>query len=242
MKINPRPPVDAGHGVTRRVLAESPEIMLVEFAFAEGGEGLPHSHPHVQSTFVKAGRYRFTVGDESFEVGPGDAFVDPLGRDPRLQAPRGAGRAPRHLHPPPGRFPLMLTVETRHAIDPATARSFDTDALREALPRRGHLRARRDPADLHPLRPDDRRRRRAGRRGADPRPRRRGGTASLLDRREMVVVNIGGDGTVEAAGATTPWSRATCSTSAWARGRSPSRAPAASTSCRPRRTPPTRRG
>ena len=72
MKTNPRPPVDAGHGVTRTVLAESPEIMLVELAFAAGGEGLPHSHPHVQSTFVKAGRYRFTVG-------PGDAFVIPSG-------------------------------------------------------------------------------------------------------------------------------------------------------------------
>jgi quercetin dioxygenase-like cupin family protein len=100
MKINPRPPVDAGHGVTRRVLAETPEIMLVKFAFADGGEGLPHSHPHVQSTFVKAGRYRFTVGDESFEVGPGDAFVVRSGCDPRLQAPRGARRPSRHLHTP----------------------------------------------------------------------------------------------------------------------------------------------
>ena len=79
MKINPRPPVDAGHGVTRRFLAETPEIMLVEFAFADDGEGLPHEHPHVQSTFVKSGRYRFTVGDETFEVGPGDAFVVPSG-------------------------------------------------------------------------------------------------------------------------------------------------------------------
>ena len=79
MKISPRPPVDAGHGVTRRVLAESPEIMLVEFAFADGGEGPPHEHPHVQSTFVRSGRYRFTVGDESFEFGPGDAFVVPSG-------------------------------------------------------------------------------------------------------------------------------------------------------------------
>ena len=79
MKMNPHAPVDAGHGVTRTVLAETPEIMLVEFAFADGGEGLPHSHPHVQSTFVKSGRYRFTVGDETFEVGPGDAFVVPLG-------------------------------------------------------------------------------------------------------------------------------------------------------------------
>ena len=33
----------------------------------------------MQSTFVKSGRYRFTVGDESFEVGPGDAFVVPSG-------------------------------------------------------------------------------------------------------------------------------------------------------------------
>ena len=73
------PAVDAGHGVTRRVLADSPELMLVEFAFAEGAEGPPHSHPHVQSTFVKAGRYAFTIGEESFEVGPGDAFVVPSG-------------------------------------------------------------------------------------------------------------------------------------------------------------------
>jgi quercetin dioxygenase-like cupin family protein len=79
MTVKTFPAVDAGHGVTRRVLADSPELMLVEFAFADGAEGLPHSHPHVQSTFVKAGRYAFTVGDASFEVGPGDAFVIPSG-------------------------------------------------------------------------------------------------------------------------------------------------------------------
>jgi len=79
VQVDPNAPVDAGHGVTRTVLADSPELMLVEFAFAEGGEGLGHSHPHVQSTFVKAGHFRFIVGDESFEVGPGDAFVIPSG-------------------------------------------------------------------------------------------------------------------------------------------------------------------
>ena len=71
------PAVDAGHGVTRRVLADSPELMVVSFAFAAGGLGLPHSHPHVQSTFVQSGRFAFTVGDGTFEVGPGDAFVVP---------------------------------------------------------------------------------------------------------------------------------------------------------------------
>jgi quercetin dioxygenase-like cupin family protein len=79
MKTNPHPAVDAGHGVIRRVLADSPELMLVEFAFAAGGEGMPHHHSHVQSTFVKSGRYSFTVGEETFEVGPGDGFVVPSG-------------------------------------------------------------------------------------------------------------------------------------------------------------------
>jgi len=71
------PPIDAGNNVTRRVLAEGPHVMLVEFAFAADGIGAPHSHPHVQSTFVKAGRFEFTIDGESFEVGPGDAFVIP---------------------------------------------------------------------------------------------------------------------------------------------------------------------
>jgi quercetin dioxygenase-like cupin family protein len=53
--------------------------MVVAFTFAEGGEGLPHSHPHVQSTFVQSGRFAFTIEDETFEVGPGDAFVIPSG-------------------------------------------------------------------------------------------------------------------------------------------------------------------
>jgi quercetin dioxygenase-like cupin family protein len=73
------PEVDAGNGVTRRVLAEDPALMLVAFRFAEGGIGLPHSHAHVQSTFVQSGRFAFEVGDRQFEVGPGDAFVIPSG-------------------------------------------------------------------------------------------------------------------------------------------------------------------
>ena len=41
------------------------------------GVGAAHSHPHVQSTLVKSGRFAFTIGDETFQVGPGDAFVIP---------------------------------------------------------------------------------------------------------------------------------------------------------------------
>ena len=73
------PATDAGNNVMRRVLAESPQMMLVEFAFAANGIGAPHSHPHAQSTFVKSGRFEFTIAGETFVVGPGDAFVIPSG-------------------------------------------------------------------------------------------------------------------------------------------------------------------
>ncbi len=72
------PVIDTDPGVTRQVLSESKEMMVVAFRFAEAGaEGKLHNHPHVQSTYVESGRFRFTVDDKEFEVGPGDSFVIP---------------------------------------------------------------------------------------------------------------------------------------------------------------------
>lgn len=71
------PAVDAGNNVTRQVMADSPDLMVVEFRFAEGGLGAPHNHPHVQSTYVKSGHFEFTIAGTTFEVGPGDSFVVP---------------------------------------------------------------------------------------------------------------------------------------------------------------------
>ena len=61
----------------RTVLAHSPDLMVVRFAFEAGDQGALHSHHHVQSTYVQSGRYRFSVDAHEFEVGPGDAFVIP---------------------------------------------------------------------------------------------------------------------------------------------------------------------
>ena len=66
-------------GVTRQVLAESPDLMIVAFGFETGAIGARHSHPHVQSTYVESGRFRFEIGPDTVEVGPGDAFVIPSG-------------------------------------------------------------------------------------------------------------------------------------------------------------------
>ncbi len=72
------PRIDAGNDVTRQVLSESPDLMVVEFRFEKvGAEGTMHSHPHVQSTYVKSGKYRFFLSDKVIEIGPGDSFIIP---------------------------------------------------------------------------------------------------------------------------------------------------------------------
>lgn len=75
----PFPEVAADPGVIRQVLSEAPELMVVSFRFEAGAQGKLHDHPHVQSTYVKSGRFRFTVDGTETEVGPGDSFIIPSG-------------------------------------------------------------------------------------------------------------------------------------------------------------------
>lgn len=75
----PYPVVTTGPGVTREVLSDHPDLMVVAFRFAEGGEGTLHSHPHVQATYVASGRFAFTIAGNDRELGPGDSFVIPSG-------------------------------------------------------------------------------------------------------------------------------------------------------------------
>ena len=66
-----------GGGVTRRVLAHTPQLMIVEVGFDAGSEGSVHTHPHSQNTYVLSGRFRFNVDGEDVEVGPGDTLAFP---------------------------------------------------------------------------------------------------------------------------------------------------------------------
>lgn len=94
----------------------------------------------------------------------------------------------------------MLTVETRHAIDPNTAKTFDTDAIRknflmENMFMDGEIRliyTHYDRMIVGGAVPA----------GADLTLAKvaEAGTESVLDRREMTVVNIGATGTVSVAG------------------------------------------
>ncbi|WP_299046580.1 cupin domain-containing protein [uncultured Tateyamaria sp.] len=74
------PIVVTSDGVTRQVLADHPDMMVVAFRFdSVGAIGALHAHPHVQSTYVETGRFRFTIGDEIRDVAAGDSFVIPTG-------------------------------------------------------------------------------------------------------------------------------------------------------------------
>lgn len=66
-------------GSTRRVLLHQPQLMLVEFVFEKGAIGALHSHPHVQSSYVAAGRFEVTIGDETQILETGGAFIVPSG-------------------------------------------------------------------------------------------------------------------------------------------------------------------
>ncbi|MEJ8472926.1 cupin domain-containing protein [Roseibium algae] len=78
MLVKSFPEVQADPGVTRQVLSDSAELMVVAFRFQKkGAEGKLHNHPHIQSTYVESGRFTFTVDGEDIEVGPGDSFVIP---------------------------------------------------------------------------------------------------------------------------------------------------------------------
>ena len=68
---------DLGGGVSRRVLAYTPMLMIVEVSFEQGGTGAVHSHPHCQNTYILSGRFRFTVDGEEVEVAAGDTLAFP---------------------------------------------------------------------------------------------------------------------------------------------------------------------
>lgn len=67
--------IAAAEGVKRRILAYTDELMCVENVFETGAVGAIHTHPHTQITYVVSGRFRFTVGSETYEVAAGDTLL-----------------------------------------------------------------------------------------------------------------------------------------------------------------------
>lgn len=73
------PVVDADPGVTRQVLSQNEDLMVVAFRFAADAEGKLHDHPHKQATYVESGKFRFHLDGEEHDLSAGDSLVIPSG-------------------------------------------------------------------------------------------------------------------------------------------------------------------
>ncbi len=68
-------PQDQGNGVIRRILAYNDDMMVVENTFSKDAVGALHSHPHTQITYVKSGKFEFTIDGEKHIVTEGDTLL-----------------------------------------------------------------------------------------------------------------------------------------------------------------------
>ncbi len=71
------PWVSIGDGMRRRILDETPEAMTVEVELEAGAVGEAHSHMHLQTVFVAAGKFEFTISDERRTISKGESLIIP---------------------------------------------------------------------------------------------------------------------------------------------------------------------
>ena len=64
-------------GVLRKVLSHSENLMICEITLEKGSVIPKHAHPHEQITYIISGKCRYTVGEETKEVGAGDSVLIP---------------------------------------------------------------------------------------------------------------------------------------------------------------------
>lgn len=62
-------------GISRRVLAYSNDVMVVENSFAKGAMGALHHHPHTQITYIVSGAFEFEIDGEKHVVRKGDTLL-----------------------------------------------------------------------------------------------------------------------------------------------------------------------
>lgn len=71
------PSESTGPMASRKILAYSDALMCVENQMQAGAVGAAHAHPHQQIVYVPCGRFTYTVGGETREIGSGDSVFVP---------------------------------------------------------------------------------------------------------------------------------------------------------------------
>ncbi len=65
---------EALEGIQLKTLVYGEKTLMSEFRLGKGKTLPMHSHPHEQTGYMISGRINLIVGDEKFEVGPGDGW------------------------------------------------------------------------------------------------------------------------------------------------------------------------
>jgi quercetin dioxygenase-like cupin family protein len=65
---------DLGNGVQRQMFGYDDKVMLVKVKFEAGAIGAMHEHHHSQVTYVEAGVFDMTIGDETKRIKKGDGY------------------------------------------------------------------------------------------------------------------------------------------------------------------------
>jgi len=73
-------------GLTRKVHAYNPRLMLTEHVMEAGSVFPRHSHPHEQLAYLVSGRIVVACGGYTFEAVAGDSFIVQGGIDHQVTA------------------------------------------------------------------------------------------------------------------------------------------------------------
>lgn len=76
-RYNEIQPVEMWQGVHRKTLNYGERTLMVEITFEKDSVVKLHSHPHEQIGYLVSGNFSLTIGDETWEVFPGDSWVIP---------------------------------------------------------------------------------------------------------------------------------------------------------------------
>ncbi len=71
--------MDRAPGVVVPILTDGAMAMVVDVDIAPGAVVPMHTHPHEQTGTLISGRMRFEIGEETFDLEPGDAWSIPGG-------------------------------------------------------------------------------------------------------------------------------------------------------------------
>jgi quercetin dioxygenase-like cupin family protein len=66
-------------GIMLKTLVYGDKSLLSEFRLEQGSQLPSHAHPQEQTGYLIAGQIRLSIGDEIFEVAPGDSWNIPGG-------------------------------------------------------------------------------------------------------------------------------------------------------------------